>query len=270
MPDYDEKEEGRPMGDDSEETQAQKRSRELFRDFLARSEAGEDISIDEIIKNCPELEHELSVMFNRLKARNVRNAEDGLDLRKKGSLHIIGDFRLIRELGKGAMGTVYEAEQISLHRKVALKILKSTLSLSSEYVEKFWREAVAGGRLNHPSIVAYYARGEQDDVHYIAQELVEDGTTLAEHIKTIRENEEQPKGYFREVAPLVSEVAGALKHAHDSGVIHRDIKPSNILLTEEGNPKITDFGLAKVEDAMTLSRTGDWKGTPNYMSPEQA
>ena len=182
----------------------------------------------------------------------------------------IGDFKIIREIGRGGMGTVYEAEQISLQRKVALKILPSHLSFSDDAVRKFHREAEAGGRQSHPGIVAIHAVGEHEGLHYIAQELVGDGTTLSDRLEEIRRFDEQPPGYFRRVVQLISDVTDALRHAHDSGVIHRDIKPSNILLADEWRPKVTDFGLAKVEDALALSRTGDLAGTPYYMSPEQA
>jgi len=182
----------------------------------------------------------------------------------------LGEFRLIRMLGKGGMGTVYEAEQTSLKRRVALKVLPAHLGFSDMAVRKFQREAEAGGRQSHPGIVAVHAVGKQGRVNFIAQELVEGGVTLADHLGLFRETDIQPKGYFRDAAGLAAAVADALDHAHASGVIHRDIKPSNILLDAEGRPKVTDFGLAKVEDALSLSRTGDFAGTPYYMSPEQA
>jgi len=182
----------------------------------------------------------------------------------------IGDFHIIREIGRGGMGTVYEAEQISLKRRVALKVLPSHLSFSDEAVQKFRREAEAGGRQSHSGIVAVYAVGEEGGIHYIAQEIVAGGFTLADMLDEFREQSEQPPGYFRDTAQLIARIADALEHAHDSGVIHRDIKPSNILLTDDGQPKVTDFGLAKVEDALALSRSGDFAGTPYYMSPEQA
>ncbi|MFH2002353.1 MAG: serine/threonine-protein kinase, partial [Planctomycetota bacterium] len=183
---------------------------------------------------------------------------------------ILDDYRILREIGRGGMGVVYEAEQISLKRKVALKILPPHLSLSGQAIKKFQREAEAGGRQKHPGIVAIYTLGEHKNVHFIAQELVEGGRTLADYIDDQRGKPVLPYGYFREVAGLAAEVALALAHAHDSGVIHRDVKPSNILLDPEGRPKVTDFGLALIEDALALSRTGDFAGTPYYMSPEQA
>jgi WD40 repeat protein len=181
----------------------------------------------------------------------------------------LGDFRLLRELGRGGMGVVYEAEQISLKRRVALKVLSPHLSLSAEQVQKFRREAEAGGRQRHPGIVSIYAVGEHDGAHFIAQELVEGGVTLADRLKQFRDSGDLPREHFRRMAALFADVAEALAHAHANGVIHCDIKPSNILLTEAGSPKVGDFGLARVENALALTRTGEFEGTPYYVSPEQ-
>ena len=181
----------------------------------------------------------------------------------------LGDFRILRELGRGGMGVVYEAEQISLKRRVALKVLSPHLSLSEEQVQKFRREAEAGGRQRHPGIVSIYAVGEHDGAHFIAQELVEGGVTLADRLKQVRQAPDLPREYFRGMAALFAEVAEALAHAHANGVIHCDVKPSNILLTEAGSPKVGDFGLARVENALALTRTGEFEGTPYYVSPEQ-
>ena len=183
---------------------------------------------------------------------------------------VLGDFKLIREIGHGAMGTVYEAEQISLHRQIALKILATHLSLSPAAVQKFQREAEAAARQRHPGIVAIHAVGRCGSVYYIAQELVAGGRSLVHWLDDRRHEDELPRGYFRDVARLAVQVAEALHHTHESGVIHRDVKPSNILITEAGQTKLTDFGLARVEDALALSRTGDFSGSPFYMSPEQA
>ncbi|MHC4943470.1 MAG: protein kinase domain-containing protein [Planctomycetota bacterium] len=182
---------------------------------------------------------------------------------------VIGDFKIIRELGSGGMARVYEAEQISLKRVVALKVLSPHFSLSDKAVLKFQREAVAGGRQKHPGIVSVYATGEDDGTHFIVQELVEGGRTLADEFQDYSNLGTLPRGYFRRMAGIIANVAEALEHSHASGVIHRDVKPTNILLTPEGRPKITDFGLARVEDFLSLSQSGDFSGTPYYMSPEQ-
>ncbi len=183
---------------------------------------------------------------------------------------VIAGYRVIRELGSGAMGTVYEAEQIALSRRVALKILAPHLSLSGGAVARFRREAEAAGRQRHPGLVAVYDVGTANGVHYIAQELVEGGQTLVNLHDRFRRLAILPASYYTATAERFIAVAEALQHAHDSGVIHRDIKPSNILISPKGQPKVADFGLARVEDSMVLSRTGDFAGTPYYASPEQA
>ena len=183
---------------------------------------------------------------------------------------IIAGYRVLRELGSGSMGTVYEAEQLALSRRVALKILAPHLSLSSGAVARFRREAEAAGRQQHPGLVAVYDVGQAGSVHYIAQELVEGGRTLEDELRQARRLSPLPSSYYQELALRFIAVAEALQHAHASGVIHRDIKPSNILITAAGQPKVTDFGLARMEDSLALSRTGDFAGTPYYASPEQA
>ena len=184
--------------------------------------------------------------------------------------HRLGDFTLLRQLGRGGMGVVWEARQESLNRRVALKLLAPHLSIRESATQRFLREAEAGARLEHPGLVRVYAKGELDGVHFIAQELVEGGRTLADEIRERREELETPPDYYRETAALFARIADALAVAHEVGVIHRDVKPGNVLLTADGRAKVADFGLAQVEDALALSRTGEFVGTPFYMSPEQA
>lgn len=181
----------------------------------------------------------------------------------------VAGYRILREIGSGGMGVVFEAVQVSLRRRVALKILASHLRLSPGAIRKFQREAEAGARQQHPGIVAVYDVGEAGGTHYIAQELVEGGRNLADEIEQRRSEGGPDEDYLARIVEVVIAVADALHHAHEAGVIHRDVKPSNILLTREGSAKISDFGLARVEDALALSRTGDFSGTPCYMSPEQ-
>ncbi len=180
----------------------------------------------------------------------------------------LSGYTLRRPLGQGGMGSVWLAEEAALKRPVALKLLKPELSLSPMLLRRFQREAEAGGRLRHSGIVQTYAVGEAGGVHWIAQELVADGATLAEAIE--RDRRRVGRLDYRLEARRFQRIAEALQHAHEAGVIHRDLKPSNILLTEEGEPKVADFGLAKLTDQLGLSRTGDLAGTPYYMSPEQA
>ncbi|MBC8327580.1 MAG: serine/threonine protein kinase [Planctomycetes bacterium] len=184
--------------------------------------------------------------------------------------HLLGGYRLIRRLGQGGMGSVWLAEETALKRQVALKLLKPEFCFSPLLLQRFQREAEAAGRLHHSGIVQVYAVGETDGQHWIAQELVAEGRNLAGVIERSRQHREPFRAGYCAVARLFQQVAEALQHAHDAGVIHRDLKPSNILLTGTGEPKVADFGLAKMEDQLGLSRTGDVSGTPYYMSPEQA
>jgi len=200
----------------------------------------------------------------------------------------LGDFRVIREIGRGGMGVVFEAEQISLSRPVALKVLPAHLTLRAESVERFKREASTASRLRHPGIVEIYSVGEEAETHFFSMELV-DGTPLDRVIDGLQQEEEFPlsgqrlmapqekksdllekRTYIESVCRLVFQVADALDYAHEAGVIHRDVKPSNILIRADGSAVLTDFGLAREEGLPSLTVTGDFAGTPHYISPEQA
>lgn len=178
----------------------------------------------------------------------------------------LGKYRLLREVGRGGMGVVYEATDPDLKRKVALKILKET---SNAPVKRLHREAVLAGRLQHPNIVQVHevgmVRGEQGGgIHYISMELVE-GTPLDEALK-------QKALTMVRILSILEQVARGVQYAHENGVIHRDIKPSNILIDRSGRPLLADFGLAKIREEGVLSqltRTGTVMGTPLYMAPEQ-
>ncbi|MFN9462606.1 MAG: serine/threonine-protein kinase [Planctomycetota bacterium] len=174
-----------------------------------------------------------------------------------------GDYRLIEEVGRGGMGVVYRAEQISLGRQVAVKmILKDQLASESER-QRFFAEARATARLQHTGIVPVYDVGEIDGRPYFAMQYIQ-GRTLQELINTHSIDE-------RQAVRVVAMIAQAVDFAHQNGILHRDIKPSNILVDSNGIARLTDFGLAKHTDAgESLTRTGVVLGTPSYMSPEQA
>lgn len=173
-----------------------------------------------------------------------------------------GDYEFLRELGRGGMGVVYEALQRSLNRRVAVKMLLAGAWARPEFKPRFRAEAEAAARLRHPGIVTIHEVGEFDGQPFLAMELVA-GPSLAELVRP------QPLAP-RRAAQLVRLVADAIAHAHAAGVLHRDLKPSNVLLDAAGQPRVTDFGLAKQLDSATdLTRSGDLLGSPNYLAPEQ-
>lgn len=180
----------------------------------------------------------------------------------------IGRFVLQELLGQGGMGQVWAAEDTDLRRRVALKLVLPS-RVDEKALELFAREARAGGRLHHPGIVTTLAHGNDDGLSWIAQELVEGCCTLKDSVNELRAADRVPEDYYSSVADLIARLADALQAAHDAGVIHRDVKPANILVTPDDQPKLTDFGLARVSDDSMLSLTGEFAGTWAYMSPEQ-
>jgi len=185
---------------------------------------------------------------------------------------ILGDFKIVRELGRGGMGVVYLARQLSLARDVALKVLSSEASADSDRILRFQREAALLGRLAHPNIVRVFVVGEDQGLHFLAMEFVE-GTDL-ERVLANREDPSQMavafgRDFLRESARVVRDAARGLGAAHAEGIVHRDIKPSNVLLADNGRVVLADFGLARDLEAAALTRTGTMLGTPYYMSPER-
>ncbi len=175
----------------------------------------------------------------------------------------LGDFKLLRQLGSGGMAHVYLAEQTTLQRYVAVKIMKPALMAHSklDMVARFKQEAMMAAGLNHPNIVQVYTIGEDDGLHYIAQEYVQ-GKDLATMLKG------RGKPDVASALHVIRQIASALKASGHAGIVHRDIKPENILVTKKGEVKIADFGLAQLGQSNT-ERKGVTMGTPLYMSPEQ-
>ncbi len=187
-----------------------------------------------------------------------RNVVRGLEGR-------FGRYRIIRALGKGAMGTVYLAEDTQIERQVALKTPHFTEDPTGEQMERFFREARAAGNLRHPNICPIYDFGQIDGKHYISMAYIE-GRPLSAYIQPDKPQSE------RQILIVIRKLALALQEAHDHGIVHRDLKPANIMVDKKGEPTIMDFGLARQtrrEDDIRLTQTGDIIGTPAYMSPEQ-
>lgn len=283
---------------DREHADKQNRMRQLERAlelYLDASDSG-PANLEEVTGGDEELRELLEPMLDGEVSPDGEPRADGLRnvVDQEGTLdRILRDFRLVREIGRGGMGVVYEAEQVSLQRRVALKILPEARALSSTSVARFRREASTLASLDHPNIVKAHAIDTDGQTHFLAMELVV-GAPLDAVLENLRDSSElnfamlrdavrkairpaesscadswAASACFEAIAELIAQVADALAHAHESGIVHRDVKPANILVRPDGSPVLTDFGLARQEDRPALTRTGELAGTPYYMSPEQ-
>ena len=176
----------------------------------------------------------------------------------------LGDFKLIKKLGQGGMGTVYLATQVSLARPVALKTLSKEFAKREDFVKRFIRESRSMAKLQHQNVVQVYAADSDHGYHYAALEYI-DGKSMQDWMNELK------RLSIGDALHVILVCADALKHAHDMNMIHRDIKPDNILVTKKGVVKVADFGLAKVlDDDTSMTQSGTGLGTPLYMAPEQA
>ena len=278
---------------------------ELIDEIAGRIQAGEPVDLNALFRNHPERADELRellpaihVMADLGELAAEEEAAASSHFRIGQEIRTLGDYRILREVGRGGMGIVYEAEQVSLGRRVALKVLPFAATMDPRHLDRFRNEAQAAAQLHHNHIVPVFGVGCERGVHYYAMQFIE-GQTLAEVIHDLAHHsmpddapsEKEPDrhaetrqfaistlggaiksaDYFRKVAQLGIQAAEALDYAHQSGVIHRDIKPGNLILDACGNLWITDFGLANFQgNDARLTRTGDLVGTVRYMSPEQA
>lgn len=273
---------------------------QIAEEYLGRLRRGEGPTIDEYVARHPGLEDELRDLLPTLQFLEDFKPVEGDSQRGESAepgtlpapLQQVGEYRILKEIGRGGMGVVYEAEQLSLGRHVALKVLPKRAVRDDVAIERFQREARAAARLQHPNIVPIIDIGSEGEVNYYAMQFVR-GRSLNEitdNIRDLRGESAVPaaqvigdtvgqaerldsstmggRQYWRSVAHIGVQVSRALEYAHARGVIHRDVKPSNLLLDDEGTLWVTDFGLAKTgDDGLTL--TGDVVGTIRYMSPER-
>lgn len=255
----------------------------LAEEFAERLRRGESPTIDEYIARLPEQAATIRTVFAPILAIERVSDDEWADrqfesrtIRLTREHKQLGDFQIVRQVGRGGMGIVYEAVQQSLGRRVALKVLTPDVTGSEEQVRRFRLEAAAFAKLHHTNIVPIFGIGEAEGLHFYAMQFI-DGTTLAEVIAERASSQESElhrkrpgvgADFFRNVAQLGHDVADALAHAHQQGIIHRDIKPGNLMLEGE-TAWITDFGIAKLTDATSQTRTGILLGTLRYMAPEQ-
>jgi serine/threonine protein kinase len=277
--------------------------------YVEARETGRNLDRNQLLASHPDLRGDLEEFFaghdevERLAVALREGGEPEVEPRTSTGesapeIGELGDFRLLREIGRGGMGVVYEAEQISLRRRVALKVLPFAAALDPRQLQRFKNEALAAAHLRHENIVPVYMVGEERGVHYYAMQFIE-GRSLANLIAEMKlqtpespnqaaleigkrempattpaavlstERSSSSRRYYEWVARLGRQAALALEHAHSVGIVHRDVKPANLLLDPGGRLWVTDFGLAQMAGSAALTVTGELLGTIRYASPEQ-
>ncbi len=267
--------------DDSAHSSHEAALAELVSSLADRFQNGEQLDFESVCRSYPEFRQELGELWGALvvteaAAASMRQLQsscsetsNGLPVPTSLSLPVhslpcqIGDYQLLEVVGRGGMGVVYRAKQLSLNRIVAIKMIQENRPSSDVNRRRFFAEAEATARLEHPGIVPVFEVSEFSGHPFFSMQFVQ-GETLAERLK-------QGPLPQRLAARIMVDVCRAIDFAHSQGVLHRDIKPSNIMLDHMDKVRVTDFGLAKFADSSdNLTRTGAVLGTPSYMSPEQA
>jgi tetratricopeptide (TPR) repeat protein len=241
-------------------------------EFTARCRRGESPSVVEYVERYPQHERRIRellpsvAMMERLK-RRVRTSESSDNLHEP-RLERLGEYRIVRELGRGGMGVVYEAFQESLGRHVALKVIPRQGLLDAKRRQRFQREAQAVAQLHHTNIVPIFAASEHDGLPYYAMQYIQ-GHGLDRLLESWRRDGlVRDRDHWRFVARVGVQAAEALQYAHEQGILHRDVKPANLLIDEHRTTWITDFGLAKLAGRDDLTNSGDIVGTLRYLAPE--
>jgi serine/threonine protein kinase len=270
---------------------------ELVEGFTRRFHAGEVLDVEAAVAAHPEHADELRRLLPALQALADLSRSASGDAAADAGVAVpggarLGDFHILREVGRGGMGVVYEAEQLSLSRRVALKVLPFAATMNPRQLQRFHNEARAAASLHHDHIVPVYAVGCEGAVHFYAMQLIQGKSLaglLAAQGAATAPQPSPPAGadthpvaaaptqltpsdatYHRRVAKWGIQAALALEHAHSLGIVHRDVKPGNLMIDGQGKLWITDFGLASTAADTGLTMTGDLLGTLRYMSPEQA
>ena len=236
---------------------------EIAAEYMEKRQAGEAPDVETFLAEHPEHAEELRGIIELMTEMEKFDPDKTMALAPDEAARINlpdPDYRLVRELGVGGMGVVFEAVQVSLNRRVAVKLLNSSLLTSTEQREQFENEAKVIARLHHPNIVKIYSAGCSEERCYYAMELVEGKSLEHAHFDDLRE-----------LARLALQAARAIAYAHRCGVLHRDIKPANMLLDAEGDLHISDFGIAFIldENRQIVEARGSRSGTLRYMAPER-
>jgi serine/threonine protein kinase len=281
---------------------------QAIQQFVDAQLRGQNPDINELVKKYPEFEDRIRQRIQNFQRINglfeCLMQEDDSDFAPEISEHnligqTLGDFKILSIIGTGGMGAVFLAHQISLDRDVALKVISDISGARGKSIERFKREAKVLARISHPNIVPIYEVGQEGPYSYFAMEYVK-GVSLNKVVDAVRKaaasqkasdvmskclaegaicGEKQTEAgdsgaeidtdYIVSISRIIISIASALDYAHKQGVLHRDVKPSNILIKPDGTAKLVDFGLARAETQQTITVSGEFFGTPTYVSPEQ-